>query len=54
MTGLARDPKEESRREHAARRRAGVARPGERPVESIETIDGLRAQGRYVILTPEQ
>lgn len=38
-------------REYASWRRAGVPRPGEQPVE---TIDGLRAQGRYVILTPEQ
>ena len=38
-------------REYASWRRAGVPRPSEQPVE---TVDGLRAQGRYVILTPEQ
>jgi alkanesulfonate monooxygenase SsuD/methylene tetrahydromethanopterin reductase-like flavin-dependent oxidoreductase (luciferase family) len=38
-------------REYASWRRDGVPRPAEQPVDSI---DGLRAQGRYAILTPGQ
>lgn len=37
--------------EYASWRRQGVPRPGEQPVDSIA---GLRAQGRYAILTPRQ